>query len=141
GAPVSGMRDITVSLFDGADGGAPRCTTVASATTVTAGEFRVPLPDTCVLAVRATPELWAEVQVNGIAMRPRSRLGAVPYAVESRRAGEASGSLAAQITMLQARIAQLENPDCPSGYTRDMSVMDYVVCYRGTTVRDDVVKV
>jgi hypothetical protein len=44
----------------------------------------MPLPS-CVDTVRSKPDLWAEVQINGVPL-PRQKLGAVPYAVEAEGA-------------------------------------------------------
>ena len=53
GQPVDGTRDITVKLWTAASAGQMVCETVASATTVTAGRFRIALDSGCLAAVRA----------------------------------------------------------------------------------------
>lgn len=103
GRPVEGARNVTVRLWDAATAGAAVCTTTAAGTTFTGGRFRVALDTACVGAVRANPELWAEVQVEGTVF-PRSKLGAVPYALEAGRAVSAAGATGA----LEARIAAVE---------------------------------
>ncbi len=103
GRPVEGVRAVTVRLWDAATAGAAVCTTSAAGTAFTGGRFRVALDAACVGAVRANPELWAEVQVEGTTF-PRSKLGAVPYALEAGRAVSAAGATGA----LEARIAAVE---------------------------------
>jgi len=103
GRPVEGARAVTVRLWDAATAGTTVCTTTAAGTTFTGGRFRVALDAACVGAVRANPELWAEVQVEGTTF-PRSKLGAVPYAIEAGRAVSAAGATGA----LEARIAAVE---------------------------------
>ncbi len=86
GAPVDGARDVTIRMFDADAGGAEVCTTVAAGTAVTAGRFRIALGAACVAAVHANPELWVQVEVGG-ANLGRTKIGAVPYALESGSAG------------------------------------------------------
>lgn len=89
GVPVDGTRAVSIELFDAVSGGSAQCTTSAAAVTITAGHFRVPLSSTCVVAIRANPNLFLEVTVGGTVL-PRSKLGAVPYAVEAARADNAT---------------------------------------------------
>lgn len=102
GTPVSGMRNVTVRVWDAATGGTTVCTTAAPGTTFSAGRFRVALDAACAGAVRANPNLWAEVQVDSTTF-PRSKLGAVPYALEAGRAAGASGPLETRIAALEGR--------------------------------------
>lgn len=102
GRPVEGARNVTVRLWDAATAGATVCSTTAMGTTFTGGRFRVALDAACVGAVRANPELWAEVQVEGTTF-PRSKLGAVPYALEAGRATGAAGALEARIAAVEGR--------------------------------------
>lgn len=104
GRPVEGTRNVTVRLWNAATAGATVCSTMAAGTTFTGGRFRVALDGACVGAVRANPELWAEVQVEG-ATFPRSKLGAVPYALEAGRATAAAGALEARIAAVEGRAA------------------------------------
>lgn len=102
GRAVEGTRAVTVRLWDAATAGTTVCTTSAGATTFTGGRFRVALDATCVGAVRANPELWAEVQVEGTVF-PRAKLGAVPYALEAGRATAAAGALEARLASIETR--------------------------------------
>ncbi len=102
GRPLEGTRNVTVRLWDAATAGATVCTTNAGATTFSGGRFRVALDGACVGAVRANPELWAELQVDTTTF-PRSKLGAVPYALEAGRATGAAGALEARLAAVEGR--------------------------------------
>jgi len=101
GRPVEGTRNVTIRLWDMATGGTATCTTVAPNTPFSAGRFRVELDAACTGAVRANPNLWAEVLVDSTTF-PRSKLGAVPYALEAGRAAGASGALEARLAAVEA---------------------------------------
>ena len=47
------------------------------------GRFRIPLSDTCTVAVNKHTDLWVEVAIGGKTLTPRKKIGAVPYAVEA----------------------------------------------------------
>jgi hypothetical protein len=91
GVPAAGMKNVQVSLYDKAADGTLQCSAGPQAVTLVAGGFQVVLPDTCVTAVHANPDLWAELFVDGTSLG-RNRVGAVPYAIESDRAASASGA-------------------------------------------------
>ena len=101
GRPVEGRRDLTIRLWDAATGGATACTTAVVNVEFAAGRFRVPLDASCAGAVRSNPNLWAEVQIGGTTF-PRSKLGAVPYALEAGRASGAAGALETRLAALEA---------------------------------------
>lgn len=101
GRPVEGARSITVRLWDAATGGTAVCATAAPSSPVVAGRFHVALDATCAAAVRANPDLWVEVTVDATTF-PRSRIAAVPYALEAGRAAAASGALAARLAAAEA---------------------------------------
>ncbi len=101
GRPVEGMRNVTIRLWDMAVGGTAACTTVAPNTPFGAGRFRVEMDAACAAAVRANPNLWAEVLVDSTTFA-RTKLGAVPYALEAGRAAGASGALEARIAAVEA---------------------------------------
>lgn len=103
GRPVEGARDITLRLWDAAGGGTIACPeTTSTATPVLGGRFRIALDPACVAAIQRNPELWTEVVVGGTSLG-RSKVGAVPYAIEAGRASGASGMLAARIAAVEAR--------------------------------------
>lgn len=101
GSPVQGTRTFTIRLWDSATGGSLACAeTNAPNTPVQNGQWRVAVNPACVSAVQQNPNLWVETLVEGVSLG-RSKIGAVPYAVEAGRAAAASGMLAMQIDALQ----------------------------------------
>ena len=100
---------IAISLWDLPAGGSVavnrRCDTGNVTTAVVNGRFRITLPDDCAIAVQDNPELYAEVFARGEILG-RTKLGAVPYAVEAKRA-EVAGD-AAPASALGTRLASLE---------------------------------
>ena len=96
GAPISGQKNIALEVFDAATAGTKRCEVTSRAYTLVSGRFEIPLPDTCTAAVAATPDLWVDVLVDG-ATTGRAKLGAVPFAIEARRASESAGNLKNEI--------------------------------------------
>lgn len=92
GGPVTGMRNIRLTLWDTPSGGGSaniRCiTTTPAPTQVNNGRFQIVLDEACAPAVRSTPDLWLEVEVNGAVVGNRTKLSAVPFAIEANRANE-----------------------------------------------------
>lgn len=90
GAPITTAQSIQLSLWDdsAATAGAnQKCVTATQSITPDAqGRFRITLDQQCLSAVRSAPNLWVQLQV-GATVLPRTKLNAVPYAVE---AGSAS---------------------------------------------------
>ncbi|MBK6534929.1 MAG: hypothetical protein IPF99_36930 [Deltaproteobacteria bacterium] len=113
GRPVEGMRNVTIRLWDMASGGTAACTTVAPNTAFSGGRFRIELDAACTGAVRSNPNLWAEVLVDSTTFA-RTKLGAVPYALEAGRAAGASGPLEARIAAVEA-LAQPRQVEVSSG--------------------------
>lgn len=106
GRPVEGSRDITLRLWDAANGGTIACPeTTAIAAPVLGGRFRVALDTGCVGAIQRNRELWTEVVVGGTSLG-RGKVGAVPFAIEAGRAAGASG-------MLESRLATVESRSQP----------------------------
>jgi hypothetical protein len=114
GQPASGPYTITVSLYDAATGGEALCT-ASSETELANGRFRIDA-SACADAVRAEPDVWVGVAFEGEdgAMREiagRSKVGAVPYALEAEHAMSASaaaGGLQTTIAQLGDRLEALE---------------------------------
>jgi hypothetical protein len=107
GKPVSGPQALALRLYDAADGGTPRCELAgAQKVEVTTGRFELTLPDDCTQAVKANPNLWVEISLAGESLG-RTKLGAVPYAVEAGAASEAKGPLQAKLAALAAADAAL----------------------------------
>ncbi len=89
GAPVTGSRSIAINLWgDGTTQGTPLCETVATVN-VSNGLFRVPLSTGCKAAINQNNNAWVEV-IDGANSVGRSKIGAVPYAVEADHASRAS---------------------------------------------------
>jgi hypothetical protein len=100
GTPLTGSKNIGVEIWDQPTGGTtPVCLAPSSMQTLVAGSFQVALPDTCAAAVHANPDLWIEVSIDGAALA-RTKIGAVPYALESATASAAAGALAASLNAL-----------------------------------------
>jgi len=91
GVPVTGAVNIIVNVFDAAVDGNKVCEKTVMDLTLTSGRFQVELPDTCTAAVKANPNLWVEVLVGGASLG-RSKLGAVPYALEAGHATSADSA-------------------------------------------------
>jgi hypothetical protein len=114
GAPLTGSKEIRIDLYDAGSAGAVQCT-VTQTVALANGHFQIALPDTCTQAVQARPDLWIEVTVGGESLG-RTKLGAVPYAVEAARASGAVGTLGTQIVPAGAVMA-FDLTACPEGWT------------------------
>jgi formylglycine-generating enzyme required for sulfatase activity len=119
GTPITGTRDLRVRFFDGEMGGTQLCETLANSTTVTQGRARIALSETCRTAVQQNANVWVELAVGGSVVGARSRIGAVPYAVEAQRANDLTPAAQQRLTA---------ESDCPRGYTRDNSATGIVLC-------------
>jgi hypothetical protein len=84
GQPASGTHGFIVKLYADMTTTSPACT-FAAASAVTNGRFRLQLDNSCADAVHANPDLYLELSVDTQAF-PRSKLGAVPYALEAANA-------------------------------------------------------
>lgn len=88
GTPIATPQSMQLTLWDDATANASvnqKCVTpTQSITPDSEGRFQIVLDQACFEAVRSNPNLWVQVQV-GATVLPRSKLGAVPYAVESGR--------------------------------------------------------
>lgn len=109
GAPMSGPVDLTVRLWDAATAGTMLCQTVAPGAMATAGRVRVGLDAACVSATQQNANVWAELIVGSRVIGARTKLGAVPYAVEAQRAVQAlgaadGGALATRLNDLSAAV-------------------------------------
>jgi len=96
GKPVTAKVNIFVNIYDAATDGTKVCEQTVMDLTPVSGRFQVELPEACTVAVKANPNLWIEAVVNGSALG-RTKLGAVPYALEAGHAtsADAVGSLPA----------------------------------------------
>ena len=87
GKPAKGPHNIEVYLFSMETGGTQQCYTNLGQLVIVDGRFRVALDKSCVTAIQKNPSLWIEVVVDKTAL-PRSKIGAVPYAVEPKEAAK-----------------------------------------------------
>jgi len=88
GTALSGDHNIEIKLWtSSASNSDAACTTESNSITLQAGgRFSVTLPAKCAAAVSSSPDTWVEVLVDGASLG-RSKLGAVPYAIEAQSAG------------------------------------------------------
>lgn len=133
-APVTGSRDVRVRFFDTEMGGSALCETTANATPFSQGNARIALAETCRTVVQQNATLWVELAVGGVPVGGRSRIGAVPYAVESQRANDLTPAA-------QQRL--LGEADCPRGYSLASGFTGITVCRRALAAGsfDEVVRV
>jgi len=115
GTPVNGAKNIGLGVYSAATGGTRVCDVVSSQVVVTAGRFQIALPALCVSAIKANSDLWVEVQVDGGSIG-RSKIGAVPYAIEAAEASAATGLLAQQLVPAGAVMA-FDLAACPPGWS------------------------
>lgn len=95
GKLVNGTRAMTINLWDDASkGDSPLCATVDSTAKLSNGRFRVALSAECADAIHANNNAWVEV-VDGATSLGRSKVGAVPYALEADHAVTAAHATAA----------------------------------------------
>jgi hypothetical protein len=123
GAPLSGAHSVEVKFWESVEAEEPLCSGGSPDTTLHAGRFQVALPDSCSDAVKASPDIWVDVSVDGAPLG-RTKLGTVPYALEAGHATLADqATLAVDATHadaastadgdLEARIQALEAIERP----------------------------
>jgi hypothetical protein len=84
GAPVAGKVAVAVEVWTAVADGTKVCEAVVDELELVSGRFQVALP-ACEAVVKKTPELWVEVRVDGVTLG-RTKLGAVPFAIEAGHA-------------------------------------------------------
>ena len=89
--PITGMHNVQVVLYDAATAGNNLCQTSSTALVIEDGHFSVQLPDACTTATGANPNVWVDVLVDG-SDTGRTKIGAVPYAVEANHAPKADNA-------------------------------------------------
>jgi hypothetical protein len=104
GVPLTDTHSISVRFWASATGGKALCTGELASVALISGRFQVPLPEDCVEAVKGNPSLFVDVQVDGSSLG-RSKLGAVPYSLESGRASLAAGALEERLAAIEAQLA------------------------------------
>jgi hypothetical protein len=122
GVALEGAPAIELRLFASDDAAEPECTAESTAgAALVAGRFQLALPKKCVDAVHAQPDLLAEVKVDGQSLG-KTKLGAVPYALEAAHAVEATTAKTATAASgaLDKRLKDLEAAaSCPDPTARD----------------------
>ncbi|MEO7035635.1 MAG: hypothetical protein ABI548_17050 [Polyangiaceae bacterium] len=120
GAPLTGSHPIEVQFWSAPSAGTSLCDVKAASATLTNGRFSLPLTDDCVTGIHANSSAYVEVSVDGVPLG-RTKLGAVPYALEAGHAtsadsaGTASGMLVQQLVPSGAVMAY-NLPACPAGW-------------------------
>lgn len=92
GEPVTAEVSVSVALWSAASAGSKACEAATEELTPLAGRFQITLPEACTAAVKAQPDLWLETTVDGAALG-RTKLGAVPYAIEADHATSADNAV------------------------------------------------
>jgi hypothetical protein len=103
GVPLVGPKNIQLQIWDAPTGGTSQCGLQPVSLPLVAGTFQLTLPPECTTAVHAHPDLWSEIFVDGASLG-RTKLGAVPYALEAdsaERAKAATGALDTRIGALE----------------------------------------
>ena len=112
GAALDGTRSIAVRFWESEEAEDALCNAEAASLELVAGRFQLALPKKCADAVKASPDVWADVVVDGSSLG-RTKLGAVPYALEAGHAtsadaaSRASGALAEQLGALEDGVAAM----------------------------------
>lgn len=91
GVPVNDTRFIELALWDHESDTDPshrtRCAVPSTSVRVEQGRFQVVLPEACSAVIHDTRNLWVDIRVNGAPLG-RTKIGAVPFAVEAERAAD-----------------------------------------------------
>lgn len=118
GAPVTTMQAIQLTLWDDPSvntSANQKCITPTQSVTPDGqGRFQVVLDQACLDAVRGNANLWVQLQIGAVVM-PRTKLGAVPYAVESGRA-VSLGEPAQQRLLPTGSIVAFAGSTAPAGW-------------------------
>jgi hypothetical protein len=113
GAPLDASHAVSVSLFAAESAGTALCSTPSLAVEFKLGRFRIALPtgdNGCAQAIATNPDTWVELTVDSTTF-PRSKVGAMPYAIEAGHAKSAtavSGAQADTLTQLSAAVSALQ---------------------------------
>lgn len=157
GTPDVGERTIAVDLYssEAPSDKTPLCPTSSHTFKLveTGGRFSIALNDECATAVQGGGnEPWVEVRIDGKPMS-RSKIAAVPYALEANTANSARALVSEATKGLTEKIgAEFANPECPAGYARKedlvpwtgsgQSLPEFVYCVsENGTGNDEVVRV
>jgi hypothetical protein len=110
GVALDGTHSIAVRFWESIQAEDSLCAAEDAGLELVAGRFQLALPKKCADAVKASPDVFADVVVDGSSLG-RTKLGAVPYALEAGHAtsadtaSEAAGALAEQLGKLEDGVA------------------------------------
>jgi hypothetical protein len=115
GMPLEGNHRLWLRLFPAPSGASAECSTGPLDAAFTDGRFRVELDAKCVEVMRKKPDLFLEVSVDDDSKPfPRTKVGAVPYALEASHAltadsaAELSGAQGAALSAAAAKGTALD---------------------------------
>jgi hypothetical protein len=91
GVALTGAKSIEVRLWDAQTAGTQQCSAGPTSLNLVGGRFQLSLPDACTASAKAGPDRWVEVLVDAGSLG-RTKLGAVPYAVEASHAATATSA-------------------------------------------------
>ncbi|MFZ5896829.1 MAG: hypothetical protein ACOY0T_37580 [Myxococcota bacterium] len=138
GTPVDQKKNIAVQLFAQEVDGNSVCSSPSKPTDVDAGRFQVPLPAECVRRVQESADLWVEVSVDGAPLG-RTKLGAVPYAVEASHSTTADSAVVANALggLSEAQVQKRVSGACAAGQCiRAIAADGTVTCDSSPIVTD-----
>jgi hypothetical protein len=121
GAPLTGAHSIEVQFWDSAEAADSLCSGNAPDTELQSGRFQVVLPKSCADAVKASPDVWVDVAVDGASLG-RTKLGAVPFALEAGHAvtaTSANSATSADNATIADSAATADSADSASGSLAD----------------------
>lgn len=110
GKPYAAAVPVIVKLYAGQNANTAACTAATTEAEAGTGRFEAVLAADCAKAVHDSNDLWSELTVgaNKIVL-PRSRVGAVPYALEAQVASGAGGALAAEMAATAKSVTALQD--------------------------------
>lgn len=140
GAALTGDHSVSVRFYAAADAKDELCSgNNADAPSLVSGRFQIALPPKCTDAIKASPDAWAEVEVDGGPLG-RTKLGVVPYALEAAHAASADAAASA-IGDLDKRLKGIEAlQHTPSAFRAHLSTATQIPSKKRTMVVFDQVE-
>ena len=128
GTPLVGSQNVQIQFWNAVSGGSvPLCQTAAQQIALEAqGRFTIALPDSCTAAVRANVDVWVETIANGTSLG-RSKLGAVPYALEAAAASQGAQRIVSGISTPAKVCSGVTSPTGTSWTAYDNSTVQTTV--------------
>ncbi|MBN1609019.1 MAG: hypothetical protein JW940_20495 [Polyangiaceae bacterium] len=134
GKPLTGKHTVEVKFWATESGGDEAlCTNNGEEVTLVNGRFSVALPDGCTDEVKANPDLWVEVRVDGASLG-RAKAGAVPFAVEAGNGAPIASIVASLLD--ETEFAAVQGPGWVLADGRDVTGSAYHELGKGTNVPD-----